>query len=423
MLNGASSTESIAACKAEYASIYEDFICQMEGKGISFASGGAHAIEAADLRQQLRSLGASLANGGASVSVGRLSPACAVCATCGSGRTFMLSMECHRSCYFCFNPNQVGYGTGRRADGSWRKEMGEYADRGVRLTHVALTGGEPLLHSEEAVEFFDTAHRLFPDAHLRLYTSGDLLDRRLLARLCDVGLDEIRFSIKLNDSSALRELVFDRMSSAVKTLPSVGVEMPVEPGSFASMVELLQEVDARGVDFVNLLELCYPFYNWEAFEERGYTIKNPPFDVLYQYGYAGGLPVDGSEIEALRLLVYTARMNLSTGVHYCSLANKHREQIYAMNSPFSKKFDDFEFSCEDYFLRTTKVYGRDVHEAATLLGRAHAPFSIDDRGGFLQCHPKYRYILDSANIATALSVCVVEERGGSRVLRELKLED
>ena len=32
---------------------------------------------------------------------------------------------------------------------------------------------------------------------------------------------------------------------------------------------------------INLLEFCYPMGAWDEFERRGFSVKNPPFPVLY----------------------------------------------------------------------------------------------------------------------------------------------
>ena len=47
--------------------------------------------------------------------------------------------------------------------------------------------------------------------------------------------------------------------------------------------------------------------------------KNPPFEVLYDYGYAGGLAVAGSEQACLELVLFALEKGLSLGVHYLSL--------------------------------------------------------------------------------------------------------
>lgn len=105
---------------------------------------------------------------------------------------------------------------------------------------MALTGGEPLLMPDEACAFFARASELFPDAHLRLYTSGDLLDEALLVRLREAGLDEVRFSAKQDDPPHLVEKVFANMALAKRVVPTVMVEMPVIPGTEKQMQGLLQ---------------------------------------------------------------------------------------------------------------------------------------------------------------------------------------
>jgi len=67
------------------------------------------------------------------------------------------------------------------------------------LQFVGLSGGEPLLHPEKVIDFFQTARTLFPGAYMRLYTNGDFVDSSILRALSKAGLNEIRFSIKMED--------------------------------------------------------------------------------------------------------------------------------------------------------------------------------------------------------------------------------
>src|SRR5699024_9837717 len=95
---------------------------------------------------------------------------------------------------------------------------------GVTFRHLAITGGEPCLHPERVLEFVHCAKRLYPDVHVRLYTSGDLLDDELLDALAYVGLDEIRFSVKPEESCEQREETLARIGAAVGRIPDVMVE-------------------------------------------------------------------------------------------------------------------------------------------------------------------------------------------------------
>ena len=136
------------------------------------------------------------------------------------------------------------------------------------------------------------------------YTRGDLLDDPCLDALADAGLDEVRFSIKPEDVARPDAPVFGRIEAAVSSLPDVMVEMPVIPGTLSEMQELLVRLDDMGVRGVNLLEFCFPLCNAEAFRDRGFELRKHPFNYLYDYWYGGGVPVAGSEAEALTLMEY-----------------------------------------------------------------------------------------------------------------------
>ena len=140
-----------------------------------------------------------------------------------------------------------------------------------------------------------------------MYTAGDFLDEPLLDRLRDAGLDELRMSIKLDvlDVDRADEIIDDAvdvLARAKRFIPQVMVEMPVIPGTGKAMRRLLDRLDQVGAFGINLLEFCYPMGAWDEFERRGFSVKNPPFPVLYDYGYAGGLPLAGSESMCLEQL-------------------------------------------------------------------------------------------------------------------------
>ena len=80
-------------------------------------------------------------------------------------------------------------------------------------------------------------------------------------------------------------------------------------------------------------------------------MKNPPFPVLYDYGYAGGLPLAGSESCALGC--WSTRLTRG-----CPLAcitarseNKHRDQICVQNGACSVDAGVYERDPHDFFLQ------------------------------------------------------------------------
>ena len=305
-----------------YVEIYENFMEQVERFGLPFDRDPASEAQIGELRAALRSMQEITPRcDEASFVYRRISPACEVCKQGVNTLTSHISFRCHRSCFFCFNPNQENFEAHLAGPNDWRAELAGYHRGGRVLTHIALTGGEPLLHPDEAAAFFHLARELYPAAHLRLYTSGDLLDEALAEKLAAAGLDEIRFSYKMEDPPALQEKVLGNMVLAKRHIPSVMVEMPVMPDMESEMRALLLRLDEIGIWGINLLELCFPYHNAEAFLERGYRLRYPPYRTLYNFWYAGGLPVDGSELLALKLLGYAAERGFRLNVHYCSLEN------------------------------------------------------------------------------------------------------
>lgn len=345
-----------------YLDIYDDFTAQAERMGLPFCK--EQEAGSKELREELRKMGISSRCDGASLVYGWLSPACQACKRGIGMVTSYISFQCHRHCFFCFNPNQDNFLSHLDQKNDWRGELEQIKGQGGRLSYIALTGGEPLLYPEETAAFFKKAGALFPGAHRRLYTSGDLLTEGILERLKETGLEEIRFSYKIEDDHILKEKILHLMELAKRCIPSVMVEMPVMPDAQEEMESLLRRLDDMGISGINLLELGFPFYNAEAFLAKGYRLRYPPFKTLYDLSYAGGLPVAGSELVALKLLYYAAKEKLGIGVHYCSLENKNFGQRYQQNQVLGRGGDDtMFFPKETTILRRSKPLER--------MGRRH----------------------------------------------------
>jgi pyruvate formate-lyase activating enzyme-like uncharacterized protein len=185
------------------------------------------------------------------------------------------------------------------------------------------------------------------------------VDRPTLQALKDAGMDEIRFSIRMQDLARGQRHTYDQIALAREYVQHVMVEMPVLPGTLEEMKAVLAELERLKIFGINLLEFCFPLHNSEVFRKHGYRIKAKPYRVLYNYWYAGGLPVAGSEMECLDLVEYALEARLTLGVHYCSLENKHTGQIYQQNTigPLPKTMF---FSQNDYFLKSAKVFGDEI---------------------------------------------------------------
>ena len=97
---------------ARYTAIQDQFYQQVETFGLPFdrENGPALAKQAAFLTDKLASMeGVDLYNNRKSICSGPKSTACKACAKGIGTATLFISFQCHRNCYFCFNPNQDNY--------------------------------------------------------------------------------------------------------------------------------------------------------------------------------------------------------------------------------------------------------------------------------------------------------------------------
>jgi uncharacterized protein len=411
----------LGAYASIYLGIYDRFMEQMRSTGIEIEPDD-HAGELTERRERLGRLGAIVRNDSKSLYVNAISPACEACRLGVGTATFFISLKCHRNCYYCFNPNQENYDQFAAAKKDPVQELEQIRASGMQLNHVALTGGEPLLFKPDAVAFFQSTTAAFPAAYKRLYTSGDQVDDALLRELKEAGLDEIRFSIRMHDSENARRLTFDRIALAKQYIPNVMVEMPVLPGTLETMKTVLQELDRLQIASINLLEFCFPMSNAAAFQAKGFKIKKYPFYVLYDYWYAGGLPIAGSELECLELLEFALEQKLKIGVHYCSLENKHTGQIFQQNSVPRKSKIGY-LSERDYFIKSAKVFGGDIPKVKRVFNQiGYREYERNREHDFLEFHVSKIQVLQELDVEVAISSSVMEKRRDGEYLRELQVD-
>ncbi len=404
-----------------YVQIYQDFMDQVRSMGLDVEAEdtNAHVMQKIG---NLRRKGAVLRNSDKSIYINRISPSCVACQTGIGSQTFFISLKCHRDCFYCFNPNQENYEFFREHTRDMIDELDELKKASPRMSHLALTGGEPLLYKDETYRFFEHARELYPNAHTRLYTSGDHIDRLTLESLQRAGLKEIRFSIRMHDLARGQRRTLDNIALAGEYIPNVMVEMPILPDTLEEMKEVLIELDRLGIFGINLLELCFPLHNAEVFREKGYRVKARPFRVLYDYWYAGGLPIAGSELACLDLMEFALDSGLKIGLHYCSLENKHTGQIHRQNKEWNPP-KRMQVSQKDFFLKSAKVFGSEMLAVRQTLDQAgYRDYVISEEQKSVEFHIDQIGRLKNMDIEVGISTNVIELRGGQPVLRELKVD-
>lgn len=416
--------EVLASELREYEQGAQAYVHALKEKGVKFAEAGVNQQRIDALREQLRAKGAQFKNAGASIVWGWQSKACVECTGNHGSETFSTTFKCHRDCYFCFNYNVADYEKFVREGCPWREGLTDaerrYGHDGLAV--LGLTGGEPLLMLDDSIALLEEAGRKFPSAHKRMYTSGDLLTEEGAMRLRDVGLDEIRFSVKQDDPLDRQERVLAGMEIARRHIPSLMVEMPIIPNTEERMHELFERWAAIGLDGINLLEFCFPFHSWEEYEARGFEIRNPPFDVMYDYGYSGGLPVAGSEELCLELMLWGIDHNVPFGMHYCSLDNKHRSEMRLRNERGAHMTPILTFDEGDFFLKCAKVYGSDREAARKALEAAGCTdFMANDQEKSLAFPLACASALDGLGIECACAFHVIESDEEGAYIREVAL--
>ena len=174
---------------------------------------------------------------------------------------------------------------------------------------------------------------------------------------------------------------------------------------------------------MNLLEFCFPFHSWDEFAKRGFELRNPPFDVMYDYSYSGGLAIDGSEQLALELMLWAMDEGLSFGMHYCSLDNKHRSEMRQMNEIGRDMHPCFTFDEDDFFLKTAKVFGKDIEPVKKRLRAAGCTEMLESKHENALAFPlRYASELADTRYPVAVSYNVLERDEQGRYLREVGLD-
>ncbi len=417
--------------KEAFKQVEQDFESSVEDFGLPYEKEESSPREKRTLCAQKSNFACE--NSSSSLWKNWISPACLACRTGEATSTFFVDLKCSRKCYFCFNPNQDYYEYFLSHKRDISAELLQAHQQGATFNCLAITGGEPLLHKEEVLKFIKLARQLYPQSHIRLYTSGDFLDSATLQDLAKAGLNEIRFSVKLNEGSKASELTFNLMKEACLYIPQVMIEMPVIPGTLESMKGLLLEADTVGIAGINLLEFCFPLHNAKEFKERGFKLRKRPYNHLYNYWYGGGIPVAHSEEEALQLIEFANEKQLALGIHYCSSDNKNTGQIYQQNkyftkenSPLRRSYPWLSIDNDSYFLVCAKAFGSDILLLQTWLQAKGLPFKHEKDIPYISfplgSTAEVKNVFPKLEIGKSYNVFEQDERGTFN-LREISIKE
>lgn len=262
---------------------------------------------------QLRKIGVQVRNYGRSFYINNISYGCLSCPHWyKNGYLIDVTQACNRKCFFCYN------GMFLKLPFSKPKIKNILYDRykdGKRLV-LSIGNSEPLLAPDRVFESLKLVRKLTKGkCYTFLYTNGDFLTADVLKRLKENMLDEIRISIKPQESN-LKPLIL-----AKDYIPHVMVEMPIFPNDENNMKRLLLELNKLNIFGINLSHLLCTRANKENLKARGYKIITDKFKPFYESLLPHELSVYGSEETCFNLLEFAVNKKLKIGVHYCSNEN------------------------------------------------------------------------------------------------------
>jgi uncharacterized protein len=294
----------------------------------------------------------------------KMSRGCRLCLK-GAKMVLFITGECGRACFYCpLSEERKG------RDDIYANEHTVLSDEDVvaevkrmKALGTGITGGEPLLKLDRTVHYIELLKARFGKKHhIHLYT-GIAPSEKVLQRLRDAGLDEIRFHPPVEDWDNFKETGFYRALTRSRELGmEAGVEIPaIKP--VPRIVEAI--ITVRG--FLNLNELEFSDTNSEALKQKGYRLRDDISNA-----------VQGSEILAHEIV-----LNNIAKSRYCSSRFKDavqlRERLKRIARNTARPFD--EISADG-----TIIYGEivgNIKEALRSLKKSKVPRrmyrSFDDR--------------------------------------------
>ncbi|MHA1596436.1 MAG: hypothetical protein ACTSWV_02200, partial [Candidatus Asgardarchaeia archaeon] len=163
-----------------------------------------------------------------------------------------------------------------------------------------LSGGEPILIIDAVLKVIKELKDTFGTSfHVHLYTNGTTLNEKVVYKLYEAGLDELRVHVP-----SKRSIELLKYSSSFGI--SSGYEVPSIPLSEYEIRNLILELEREGIEFININELEVSEGNYINLMKRGLRLseKNP-------------FSVEGSEDYALSILRWARENTSNIKIHYC----------------------------------------------------------------------------------------------------------
>ncbi len=243
---------------------------------------------------------------------GQLAKGCRQCVQ-GKKLVYFVTGICPRYCYFC--PIN---------DKKYQHDVIFANERPVKNIHqiieevklcdakgAGFTGGDPLSKLFRTTFSIKKLKKQFgKDFHIHLYTSFNLVNEKILKKLHDAGLDEIRFHADIDNSK-----LWEKIELANKFKWDIGIEIPAIPKKLTQLKKLINYFHNK-IKFFNLNQL-------EIADNEMSKLTKLGFKTINKSSYA----VKGSEETALKLMKYIQKKKYRLNIHYCTAKLKDRVQL------------------------------------------------------------------------------------------------
>jgi pyruvate formate-lyase activating enzyme-like uncharacterized protein len=221
-------------------------------------------------------------------------------------------MVCDSSCSFCLT---LYCPPGRWATSAFGEDPETLADRyeQIGVTGVGFSGGEPLLEAARLFHLATALRTRLPELYLWVYTNGRRLSARLLERMAQAGIQELRFNMAA--TGYRDEAVTGMLRLAVDLLPAVSVEVPAIPEDAETLRAALPIWRRAGVRYLNLHELTYEAGSPSA------TLSGPRESCRMPDGHLCALHPGSADLAA-EVMLDLAAQGSTMGVNFCSVRSK-----------------------------------------------------------------------------------------------------
>jgi pyrroloquinoline quinone biosynthesis protein E len=181
-----------------------------------------------------------------------------------------LSYRCPLRCVYCSNPLELSRFRDELDSATWLRVFEEAQGLGVMQLH--LTGGEPFVR-DDLEALVRGARRL--DLYTNLITSGVPLTRERLARLRDLGLDNVQLSLQDVEEVGADRIAgvpcFERKREVAGWVKALGLPLTINVvvhrenlGRVAEMIALAESLPADRLELANAQYLGWALANRAA---------------------------------------------------------------------------------------------------------------------------------------------------------------